>query len=120
MSNSENLKPRYNSLFQDLLDLGVLKEDLAASKGKLTRSAEKPNETQEFALWEVTDPVTGEVTALKQLLPFNLALALALKKAGADVEVSKEMPHKKVWVTVKACDEYSRHIPEFNPAYRPA
>lgn len=30
------------------------------------------------------------------------------------------MPRKKVWVTVKACDEYSRHIPEFNPAYRPA
>ena len=120
MSNSENLKPRYNSLFQDLLELGVTKEDLAASKGKLNRSAEKPNESQAFALWEVTDPVTGEVTALKQLLPFNISLALALKKAGADVEVSKEMPRKKVWVTVKACDEYARHIPEFNSAYRPA
>ena len=120
MLNSTNLQPRYDSLFQDLLDLGVLKEDLAASKGKLTRSAEKPNVTQAFSLWKVTDPITGEVTALKQLLPFNIALALALKKAGADVEVSKEMPHKKVWVTVKACDEYSRHIPEFNPAYRPA
>ena len=120
MSNSENLKPRYNSLFQDLLELGVTKEDLAASKGKLNRSAEKPNESQAFALWEVTDPVTGEVTALKQLLPFNISLALALKKAGADVEVSKEMPRKKVWVTVKACDEDARHIPEFNSAYRPA
>lgn len=119
-TNSNNLKAVYTSLFQDFLDLGVKKEDLAASKGKLTRSAEKPNETQAFALWEVTDPVTGEVTALKQLLPFNLALALALKKVGADIEVSKEMPRKKVWVTVTACDEYSRHIPEFNPAYRPA
>lgn len=95
MLNSTNLQPRYDSLFQDLLELEVLKEDLAASKGKLTRSAEKPNETQAFSLWEVTDPITGEVTALKQLLPFNIALALALKKAGADVEVSKEMPHKR-------------------------
>lgn len=119
-SSNSNLKPRYNSLFQDLLDLGVRKDELGASKGKLTRSAEKPNETQAFSLWEVTDPVSGEVTALKQLLPFNLALALALKKAGADVEVSKEMPKKKVWVTVKASDEYSRHIPEFNSCYRPA
>lgn len=119
-SSNSNLKPRYNSLFQDLLDLGVKKEDLGASKGKLTRSAEKPNETQAFSLWEVTDPVTGEVTALKQLLPFNIALALALKKAGADVDASKEMPKKKVWVTVKVSDEYARHIPEFNSAYRHA
>lgn len=119
-SSNSNLKPRYNSLFQDLLDLGVKKEDLGASKGKLTRSAEKPNETQAFSLWEVTDPVTGEVTALKQLLPFNIALALALKKAGADVDASKEMPKKKVWVTVKVSDEYARNIPEFNSSYRPA
>ncbi|MGN0903303.1 MAG: AAA family ATPase, partial [Succinivibrio sp.] len=119
MSNS-NLKSRFNSLFQDLLDLGVTKEELAASKGKLFHSAEKPDENQAYSLWEVTDPVKGDVTALKQLLPFNIALALALKKAGADVEVSAQMPRKKVWVTVKACDEYARHIPELNPTYRPA
>lgn len=116
---TSNLNPSFGSLFQDLIELGVTKEELGASKGRLTSSAENPNETQSFSLWEVTDPVTGEVTALKQLPPFNIALALALKRADADVEVSKEMPHKKVWVTVKSCDEYARHIPEFNSAYRP-
>lgn len=46
---TSNLNPRFGSLFQDLIELGVTKEELGASKRRLTSSAEKPNETQSFS-----------------------------------------------------------------------
>lgn len=111
---------RYDNLLSTLISFGVKPEEIKTAQQSFIRSAEKPDQAPTYAFWEVLDPVTGENTALKQLMPFNMALALAYKKAGVEIEPDKlKMPKKPVWVTLKGESEYLRHIPEFNSGYRP-
>lgn len=111
---------RYDNLLSDLISFGVKPEEIKRAQESFVKATEKPLQAPLYSFWEVLDPVTGDSTSLKQLMPFNVALALAYKKAGVEIEPDKlRMPKKPIWVTLKGESEYLRHIPDFNSGYRP-